>query len=196
MNTPEHPADHTLSGELRARLWAARTQESAARSEAARLARELSLTRRLLKFYLGTLPPAAPAAAAPSTGAATVLLSGPLVYHLDAREDLGTHTAVSGWAFRPASGWDARAATITLLLRDGDTVYATSCRKVQRADVAAFYARQSPDGSGGATGLEGVGFACEIDHDALPAGGEWKIVLRLECGGEACEQFTGEFLRI
>lgn len=203
MNTPALPADEpapdadpALLGELRDRLWAARTQESAARTEARRLARELALARRLLKFHLGTLPPARLAAPTPPADAGTQLLSAELVYHLDACEDRGTHTALAGWAFRPAPGWDARSTSVTMLLRHEDTVYATPCRKVQRADVAAYYAGQPPGASGGAVGLDGVGFACEVGHDALPADSEWKIVLRLECAGQACEQFTGKFLRL
>ena len=204
MNVPENLAgdpfpgvDQSILGELRERLWAARSQETAARIAADRLARELALTRRLLKFYLGALPPARlPAAATPDINPATVLLSESLVYHLDACENRGTHTTLSGWAFRPAPGWDARATTVTLLLRHEDTVYATVCRPVRRADVAALYNNRPAAESGGATGLEGVGFACEVSHDALPADTEWKIVLRLECAGQECEQFTGEFLRV
>ena len=200
MNVPEDLAgdpspgiDPSVLGELRERLWAARTQETAARAAADRLARELALTRRLLKFYLGA--PLLPTASVPTADPATVLLSEELVYHLDACEERGTHTALSGWAFRPAPGWDARATRVTLLLRHGDTVYATACEAVRRPDVAAFYAGQPPGAGGGATGLDGVGFACEIRHDALPEGTEWKIILRLECAGQACEQFTGKFLR-
>ena len=204
MNVPESLAgdpspgvDQSILGELRERLWAARTQEAAARTAADRLARELALPYRLLKFHLGAPPPARPpAVVVPTTDPATVLLSEPLVYHLDASEDLGTHTAVSGWAFRPAAGWDARTTTVTLLLRHEDTVYATVCRPVRRTDVAAFYAGQPSGVSGGAVGLEGAGFTCEVRHDALPTGTDWKIVLRLTCAGQECEQFTGEFLRV
>lgn len=183
-------------GELRERLRAARTQELAARAEVRRLACELALAHRLLRFYLGALPPARPTVEEPSVGPDTILLSAPLTYHLDALENRGALTTVAGWAFRPAPGWDARTTNITLLLRHEDSVYATPCLRVRRADVAAYYAGQPPDASGGATGLDGVGFACEVRHDALPADTEWKIVLRLECAGQACEQFTGEFLRL
>ena len=199
MNTPENSVGEPASdagranlGELRERLWAARTQETAARAVADQLARELALARRLLKFYLGA---PLPAAAIPDAGSDILLLSEPIIYHLDARERFLTHTVLSGWAFRPAAGWDARTTTVTLLLRHEDTVYATACRTIRRGDVAAFYAGQSPGASGGAVGLEGAGFACEIRHDALPAGTEWKIILRLESAGRACEQFTGEFLQ-
>ena len=200
MNTPACPEDQpgaddrALLGELRERLRAARTQEIAARAAARRLARELALAHRLLKFYVGALPPAQPSATQPAA-AETTLLSQPLAYHLDAMENRGTHTVVSGWAFRPAPGWAARATSVTLLLRHEDTVFATPCRAVRRTDVAAYYAGQPPDASGGATGLDGVGFACEVSHDTPPADTAWKVVLRLECAGQACEQFTGEFLR-
>ena len=194
MIEPDHSPD-AANDDLRLRYRALFENERAARGEIRRLARELGLARRLLRFYLGTLPPARLPAAAPAAGPATVLLSEALIYHLDDCEDRGAHTAVSGWAFRPAPGWDARATRISLLLRHEDTVYLTACREVARPDVAASYARQPAGASGGATGLEGAGFACEVSHDALPADTEWKIVLRLECAGRACEQFTGRFLR-
>lgn len=187
--------DPAVVDDLRLRLGGAQSGERAARGEVRRLARELAVARRLLNFYVGTLPPASAATPPPAIETGTVLLSEELVYHLDTREDLGTHTTISGWAFRPAPGWDARATRVTLLLRHGDTVYATVCDAVRRPDVAAFYAGQPPGANGGATGLDGVGFACEIRRDALPVGTEWKITLRLECAGQACEQFTGEFLR-
>lgn len=191
---PIPDAAQSMLGELRERLSAARTQEAAARAEAGRLSRELNLTRRLLKFYLGGLPPAARADV--SIDPATVLLSQPLIYHFDTNENLGTHTVISGWAFRPAAGWDASNTVVTLLLRHGSTAYATVCRTVQRADVAAFYAGQPPGASGGAVGLAGAGFTCTVHHDALPAGTSWKIVLRLECAGQECEHFTEAFLQL
>ena len=193
---PAPGVDPAIFDDLKERLRLLQDETRTARGEARRLARELAIARRLLKFHLGALPPARPAPATPDTGTTTVLLSEAVVYHLDACENLGAHTAISGWAFRPAPDWDASATIVTVLLRHEDTVYATSCHEVRRPDVAAFYARQPPGASGGASGLEGVGFACEVSHDALPADTEWKITLRLECGGRACEQFTGQFLRL
>ena len=160
------------------------------------MARELALTRRPRRPHRAPPPPPRRRTALTAADTATVLLSEEVVYHLDTRADLGASTAVTGWAFRPARGWDARATTITLLLRHEDTVYATASRQTPRPDVAALYAGQPPGASGGAVGLEGAGFACEIRHDAVPAGTEWKIILRLECDGRACEQFTGAFLRL
>ena len=154
---PGFAANQAATDDLRLRLASAQAGERTARDEMRRLARALALTRRLLNFYLGTLPPARPDLAASPTGLATRLWSESLVYYLDACKDQGTHTAISGWAFRPAAGWNARATVIMVLLRHGDTVYATPCQQVRRADVAAFYAGQEPGASGGAAGLDGAG---------------------------------------
>ena len=124
------------------------------------------------------------------------LLTDTVIFHLDACEDRGTFTAISGWAFRPAPEWDGRATTVTLLFRDGGTVYAAATARVPRPDVAAYYAAQPANMAGGASGLDGVGFACEILHESLPEGVDLDIVLRLECAGLACEQPTGTPLRL
>ncbi len=192
--TPAEDADAPLLLRLQGREAEAR----AARAEARRLARELALVRRLLKFSGGgrvsaPLPPRADAAVVPMKAA---LLTERIVYHLDACEDRGTHTAISGWAFRPDADWDARDTVVTLRFRHGDTVYQAVARPVPRPDVAAYYAAQPADLTGGATGLEGVGFVCEVLHDSLPAGVDFKVGLRLERGGQACEQPTGTLLRV
>ena len=206
-------ADPAILSDLRRRLQGSQAQETAARAEARALARELAVARRLLKFASAN---AAPASVRPPSPAPPVLaaetppvvmpkaetprlraepLTVPVTYHLDACEDRGEFTAISGWAFRPAPGWDGRTTTITLRLRHGATVHTAATVRVPRADVAAHFAAQPHDATGGATGLDGVGFACEILHDSLPAGVELEIALRLECAGRACEQFTGTTLR-
>ncbi len=189
-------ADPAVLADLRLRLQGSLAQEAAARAEARRLARELALARRLLKFSFDGPPPVRVVEAAEIRRSPAGLLTDRMIYHLDVCEDRGTHTAVSGWAFCPANGWDMRAATIQVLLRHGDTAYLAVGGCVPRPDVAAFYATQPVEASGGARGLEGAGFACEILNDSLPAGLDLQVVLRLECEGLACEQFTGQRLRL
>lgn len=201
-------ADLPIMADLRLRLQGSQEQEAAARAEARRLARELAVAHRLLKFAGdGNLPmppervrPAAPPRPAEKVAPVNprvraVRLTEKVTYHLDTCETRGEYTAISGWAFRPAEGWDGRATTVTLLFRDGATVYAAPACRVARGDVAAFYAAQEAGLTGGAVGLDGAGFACEVWHDSLPAGVDLEIVLRLECAGRACEQPTGTPLR-
>ena len=188
-------ADPAVLADLRLRLQGSQTQETAARAEARRLAHELALARRLLKFSFDGPAPVRTAAAADGRRLSTALLTGKMVYHLDVCERRGTHTVIAGWAFCPLAGWDARFATVTLILRHDDIAYMTGGGSVPRPDIAAHYAAQPAGASGGARGLEGAGFSCEILHDSLPADTEWKVVLRLDCDGLACEQFTGRRLR-
>ena len=188
--------DPAVLADLRLRLRSSQAQERAARAEARRLARELALARRLLKFSFDGPPPVRVVEAAQIGRASAGLLTARMVYHLDTCENLGTHTAISGWAFCPVDGWDARAATVTLRLHHGDTTYVASAGFVPRPDIAAHYAAQPPEASGGARGLEGAGFACEILNASLPAAVDLKVILRLEGEGRACEQFTGHRLRL
>ncbi len=189
-------ANAAVLEDLRTRLQSSRTQELAARAEARRVARELALVLRLLKFSVEGPPPPRIVEAAEIGRLSATLLTSRMTYHLDACENHGTHTTVSGWAFCPVEGWDARIATVTVLLRHGDTAYVAAAGCVHRPDVAAHYATQPAEDGGGARGLEGSGFACEILNDSLPAGIEMKLGLRLECEGMACEQSTGQRLRL
>ena len=84
---------------------------------------------------------------------------------------------------------------MTLLFRQGATVSAVATDRITRPDVAAYFAAQPAEATGGARGLEEAGFACEIVNESLAAGGEWEIVLRLDCAGLACELPTGHSLR-
>ena len=192
--TEDSPAEDA-DAPLLLRLQGAEAEARDARAEARRLARELALVRRLLKFSGGGRVPArSPSGAVAPTRADA--LTERVIYHLDVCEDRGTHTAISGWAFRPASGWDARDTVVTLRFRHGGSIHQAVAHPVPRPDVAAFYAAQPADLTGGATGLEGVGFACEVLHESLPAGVDLEIWLRLECGALACEQPTGTLLRV
>ena len=119
-----------------------------------------------------------------------------VVYHLDACEDQGTFTAISGWAFHPAPSWNSRDTTVTILFRHGTSIYYVAAGCVPRPDVAAHYALQVPQSYGGARGLDSAGFACEILHDSLPANVDWEIALRLECAGKVCVQPTSHRLRL
>ena len=188
--------DPAVISDLRLRLHGSQAQELAARAEARRLARELALTRRLLKFAFDGPPPVRAVGAIPVERAPALLLTVPLIYHLDACENRGDHVAISGWAFCPVEGWDARAALVTLRLHHGDTTHIAFAGSVPRPDVAAHYATQPSGAAGGARGLEGAGFACEIITGSLPAGVDLKVILRLECEGRACEQFTGQRLHL
>ena len=193
---PGPVGDPAVLADLRTRLQGSQAQEQAARAEARRLARELALARRLLKFAFDGPPPVRVAAAEEIPRAPAALLTAGMIYHLDACEDFGTHTAISGWAFCPVHGWDARAAAVTIRLHHGDTTYTAVGGCVPRPDVAAHYATLPPEAGGGARGLEGAGFACEILNDSLPVGVDLKLILRLEYEGLACEQFTGRCLRL
>ncbi len=189
--------DPAVLADLRLRLRSSQAQELAARGEARRLARELALARRLLRFsFDGPLPPVRVVEEKTSAREPARLLTGTMIYHLDACEKRGDHAAVSGWAFCPVDGWDATLAVATLRLHHGETTYTVPTVQVPRRDVAALYATQPSETCGGARGLEGAGFACEIPNDSLPAGIDLKVILRLECEGRACEQFTGQRLRL
>ena len=193
------------AADLRQRLDGKEAQLLAARAGVRRLARELAVARRLLKFAGGSPLPARPRPPSPTLPLPlqtdtvprrrAALLTDTVIYHLDSCQNLGAYTSVSGWAFRPAPGWDARATAVTLHFRHGATVYAAAASRVPRPDVAAYFAAQGDGISGGASGLDGVGFTCEILHDSLPAGVDLEIALRLECAGMACEQPTGTPLR-
>ena len=186
-------ADLAVVADLRLRLQGSQEQLLATRREARRLARELAIARRLLKFTSGNPPPPRvrpPLVAAPPVSAEAeiprqraTLLTEPVIYHLDACESRGRSTTISGWAFRPAPEWDARATTVTLLFRHGATVYYATAGRVPRVDVAAHFAAQPVSLFGGARGLDSTGFTCEVRHDSLPAGMDLEIVLRLEMRG-------------
>lgn len=213
-------ADEALMADLRLRLQGSQEQALAARHEARVAARELALAHRLLKYAFndangpvlkrsgdGTAFRAADTDSEPAAGVAGFVsvaeaprvgptrLLEPVMYHFDNFQNDGAHTLVSGWAFRPAPGWNGLNTTVTLLLSDGETAYYVATGRVRRPDVAEYFAAQAAELCGGAEGLEGIGFACEILHDALPPGTEWEVTLRLECAGAACEQPTAHWLR-
>ena len=205
MGTEASLTEDQVMDDLSLQLRASQAQERAFRAEARRLARELALTRRLLRFSGDNPPPAHPrqppvaVPAGTATGATrrrATLLTEPVIYHFDACQNRGTYTAIAGWAFRPAPGWDARATTVTLLFRHGLAVFQATATRMPRPDVAAHFAAQGAGLTGGATGLDGVGFGCEILHESLPADAAMEITLRLECAGMACEQSTGTLLRL
>ncbi len=187
-------ADAKLTGDLKLRLQGALAQERAARAEARRLARELTLARRLLQFFFDGPPPERAVVATDIRPATARLLTAETRFHLDACRTQGMSTAITGWAFRPVAAWDGRTAKIELMLRHGATAYAAATGRFPRPDVATYFAAQ-PAAAGGARGLDGTGFACEILNDSLPAGVDLEIVLRLECAGLTCEQPTGQTLR-
>lgn len=122
------------------------------------------------------------------------LLTQPVRYHLDACGTQGENLIVSGWAFRPDPQWDSRVTTVTLLFRDGATVYRAGTTRVPRPDVAAHFAKEGAATAGGARGLVGAGFVCEILRSSLPAGVNLQLALRLECGDLACEQPTDQIV--
>ena len=186
-----------LTDDLRQRLQGSRAELLAARATARLLARELGLTRRLLRAAHGntSTPRARKAAAVPAIQRA-VRLTEETCFHLDTCERQGAHTVFSGWAFRPVPAWDARSATVTILLRNGAAAYAVTASQVLRPDVAAHFAARGAEASGGAEGLDKAGFRCDLVNDSLPAGLDLEIVLRLECAGIACEQATGRRLRL
>ncbi len=189
------PAEQALIEDLRLRLRGAQTQETAVRAEARRLGRELAVARRLLRFFFDGPPPARLPATAKIRPVPAAPLTGEVRFHLDACRPLGGHTAITGWAFCPVAAWDGHAATVVLVFRQADTAYAVATGRMPRPDVAAHFAAQ-PAAAGGACGLEGVGFGCEVLNDSLPAGVDLEIVLRLECAGLLREQPTGQTLRL
>lgn len=191
--------DPAIMADLRLRLQGSLKQEAATRAEARQLARELALTRRLLRFAASQavpLPTRPPEAGATGLGQRAVRLTTEGRFHLEAYDRQDTQTVISGWAFRPVPAWDARRGSVTLLLRHGATVYAAAAGRVPRPDVAAHFAAQPAEESGGASGLEAAGFACGILHDSLPAGVDWEVVLRLEGPGPGCDLPTGRRLRL
>ena len=190
-NGPEDADD------LRQRLQGSQTEQLAARAAARRLARELALARRLLRFAGGeaSAPRARKPAALSPVQRALPLTDDRTCFHLDTCERQGAHTILSGWAFRAVPGWDARAATVTIHLRNDTLAYAAAAASVPRPDVAAHYAAQGPASAGGAVGLEAAGFRCDVVNDSLPEGVELEVVLRLDCAGLSCEQPTGRRLR-
>ena len=193
----ESGSEQGMTDDLRQRLQGSQAEQLAARATARLLARELALSRRLLRVADGnaTIPRSSKAAVLPVIQRA-VCLTEEIRFHLDTCERQGEHTVFSGWAFRPAPTWDARSASVTILLRSEVAAYAVAAREVPRPDVAAYFAAQGTEAAGGAEGLEAAGFRCDLVNDSLPAGLDLEIVLRLECAGTACEQPTGRRLRL
>ena len=189
-------AELALVEDLKGRLQGAQSQEIAARAEARRLMRELSVARRLLRFFVNGPPPARSATAAGMSPVSATLLTGDVRFHLDACQQHGAHTAITGWAFCPVAAWDGHLAEIVLIFRHGSKAYFVPTGWMPRPDIAAHFALQPTEAAGGARGLDGAGFACEILNDSLPAGVDLEIVLRLECEGLACERSTGQRLRL
>ena len=148
-DAPAEPAgtDPALTTDLRHRLQGSQAQQTATRTEAHQLARELALTRRLLRFALDGSPPVRRAPPAiPGVSRRAVKLTEPVRFHLDACERQGAHTVVSGWAFRPRPEWDAQAATLTLLFRAEADTYAAAAGQTPRPDVAAHFAHAARRG--------------------------------------------------
>jgi hypothetical protein len=191
--TPGSPAG---LDDLRVRLQGAHEQARTARGAAHQLSRQLALMHRLVKFFFDGPSPPRVARTGEMQGQPAVLLTDKVIYHLEVCQNQGAHTAISGWAFRPARGWDATATSVTLLFRAGYATYTAPTRRVSRPDMAAYFAAQPPEVAGGATGLAGMGFAGEVLNRSLPAGVEWKITLRLECAGKMCEHATTERVRL
>ena len=198
---PGDTARESVLQDLRLRLHGSRTQERAVRVEARTLARELALTRRLLNFFQGAeaplrTPRQSPVAVNTVPRVRAVRLDGRTLFHLDTCQNHGTCTALAGWAFRPVPEWDAQAALVTVLLRGaGGEAFTVSTGRILRGDVAAHFAAQ-PVEAGGARGIAGAGFACEVLHESLPAGADLEVVLRLEMAGTVCEQRTGQRLQL
>jgi hypothetical protein len=191
-------ADGSQAGldDLRARLQGAREQARTGRVAAHQFSRELALMRRLVKFFFDGPPPSRVNRTGEIQCQPAVLLTERVIYHFEVCQNQGTHTAISGWAFRPARDWDASATSVTLLFRSGYATYSAPTRRVARPDIAAYFAAQPPEVSGGAIGLAGMGFAGEVLNESLPAGVELKIALRLECAGKMCEHATTERMRL
>ena len=192
--TPTESEATTLD-DWRQRLLGSQEQLSAARAALRVLTREMAVMRRLFRFSFDGAAPTRPPGPGVIPRRSAARLAGELVYHVAVCENRGDHTLVAGWAFHPASRWNARDAAVTVLLRDGATTYYAATGKLLRPDVAAHYAAHPAQVSGGAHGLDGVGFACEIVQDSLPAGRNWQIALRLECGTMICEGPTDRYLR-
>ena len=193
--TPPTESDTPTLDDWRQRLLGSQEQLLAARATLRVLTREMAIMRRLFRFSFDGAAPARPTGAGIIPRRSAARMSEEMVYHMDVCENRGDHTLVAGWAFHPAPHWNARDATVTVLLRDGATTYYAAAGKLLRPDVAAHYAAHSAQVSGGAHGLEGVGFACEILQDSLPADRNWQIALRLECGTMICEGSTEQYLR-
>jgi ADP-heptose:LPS heptosyltransferase len=189
-------ASQTIVEDLQLRLQGAYAQVRVARTAARQLSRELALMRRLVKFFFDGPPPSRVNRTGEIQCQPAVLLTERVIYHLEVCQNQGTHTAISGWAFRPARDWDASATSVTLLFRSGYATYSAPTRRVARPDIAAYFAAQPPEVSGGAIGLAGMGFAGEVLNESLPAGVELKIALRLECAGKMCEHATTERVRL
>ena len=187
--------DASTLDDCRQRLLGSQEQQLAARAALRLLTREMALMRRLFRFSFDGAAPARPVKPGEIPRRSAALLTQEMIYNMDVCENRGDHTLIAGWAFHPAASWNARDTTVTLLLRDGATTYYAVAGRLLRPDVAAHYAAHPAQDSGGAHGLDGVGFACEILHDSLPAGRDWQIALRLECGTMICEAPTGQRLR-
>ena len=188
-------AEATTLDDWRQRLLSSQEQQVAGRAALRVVTREMAIMRRLFRFSFDGAAPARPAAPGVIPRRSAARITQELIYHVDVCENRGDHTLVAGWAFHPAPSWNARDATVAVLLRDGSATYYAAAGKLPRPDVAAHYAAHPAQVSGGAHGLEGVGFACEIVQDSLPADRDWQIVLRLECGTMICEGPTDQFLR-
>ena len=193
--TTSAESDATTLDDWRQRLLGSQEQQLAARTALRVLTREMAIMRRLFRFSFDGAAPARPAAAGVIPRRSAARMTEEMVYHVDVCENRGDHTLVAGWAFHPASHWNALDTTVTVLLRDGSATYYAVAGKLLRPDVAAHYAAHPAQASGGAHGLEGVGFACEIVQDSLPPDRNWQIALRLECGTMICEGPTDQYLR-
>lgn len=150
----------------------------------ARLSGELALARRLLNDLL---PPSG-ATGLPETTAAvrlpmTEFTTGEddLRFALDAVERSAARTRVRGWAF--LLGRDGLLARTTLLLTDAaGAVYAVPTEPEPRPDVAAAFAGERSEASGGAANLQGAGFVAAVFHPSLPPG-DYALTLHVELAG-------------
>ena len=91
-----------------------------------------------------------------------------MIYHLDVCESHGTHTVVSGWAFCPVDGWDARLTVARVLRATATTVYMATGGCVPRPDIAAHYAGQLRVARG--AGSRARGSRAKSSTIPLPAG--------------------------
>ena len=198
---PEAPPAAGLvdAADLSQRLQGSRTQELAARGEARRLAQELVLARRLLRFQFTDQPgdstrpqPALVTEAMPKFARLlSVLKPEDTVFHIDSCQHQDGTLVVTGWAFCRARGWDAAATTVTLIFRHGAALHHAATRRVLRPDVAGHFAGHGAELAGGARDLEGGGFSGEIPLASLTTNPGWEIGLHLECAGMTRERFTG-----
>lgn len=191
-------SESAASDDLRLRLHGSRAEAHAARQEARRLARELALTRRLLKFAVDLSPPLPPPPrrSAVAMPVRATLLTARMIYHLDSCQSRGGQMEIVGWAFCPVPEWDGAATAAILLFKTDAAIFQAVAAQVPRPDVAAHYAGQPAEATGRARGLERVGFRCEVWHDSLPANVDLELALRLECAGRVCEHALGTRLRI